>query len=119
MRVASIARGMVLLALGALVAACAAAPMPDARGRHGQTPSQTARDSQACGWEAQDASGYQLDLSPDENTVYNLFAYARPGGASERSDPRLGRGGKTRYDQLFSECMNRRGYDLFSARPPN
>jgi hypothetical protein len=117
MRPGPIARRIVLLGLGAVCAGCAAAPLTEARGRYGQTASQTAWDSRACGWEAQDASGYQIDLSPDENAAYNVFAYAWPDGPWEGSDPLLGRGGKARFDQVFRECMAQRGYEVPQTQP--
>jgi len=106
-----LARVVVLLGAGLLAAGCASRPLPEARSRLGATPARAAWDSQACAWEAQNASGYLVDLSPDENSIYNLFAYGRPRGATAGSDPLLGRGGMQRFDQVFAGCMNARGYD--------
>jgi hypothetical protein len=115
-RASGAARIPALLGAGLLLAACTAPPLPEARPRLAQPPARVSWDSQACAWEAQNASGYQADLSPEENTVYNLLAYGRPGGASGGSDPLLSRGGATRFAQVFGDCLDRRGYDPAGRR---
>ena len=91
-------------------------------------------DSRSCAWAAQDASGYDRELSPGENDVVNFFVHGLVGGpagregdgvgaaraespaaavdASAAGRPALGRGGRKNFDQVYLQCMTKRGYEL-------
>ena len=82
------------------------------------------------------ADGYDRELSPGENGVVNFFVHGRVGGpaardgdgvgaaaiesaaatvdASAAGHPALGRGGRKKFDQVYEQCMTRRGYELSS-----
>jgi hypothetical protein len=130
----SIPRGVSLVALALAVAGCAATPLPAARPLRDQSARDLAWDSRTCAWAAQDASGYDRELSPGENGVVNVFVHGRAGGpaardgdavgaaaleniaatvdASAAGRPALGQGGRKRFDQVYEQCMTRRGYEL-------
>jgi hypothetical protein len=113
-------RRLVFLAL--VVAGCAAAPLPTARPLQDQTAQDLAWDARTCAWRAEDASGYDPTLAPDENRILSVFtrgpapAHADPALAQAEPVPRaaLGRGGRSTFDQVYADCMTRRGYELSS-----
>jgi len=133
---ASVPRAVSLVALALAVAGCAGTPLPSARPLRDQSARELAWDSRTCTWAAQDASGYDRELSPGENGVVNFFVHGRVGwpaardgdgvgaaaiesaaatvDASAAGRPTLGRGGRKKFDQVYEQCMTRRGYELSS-----
>src|SRR3989442_15451039 len=87
---ASVARAVSLVALALAVAGCAGAPLPSARPLGDQSARELAWDSRSCAWAAQDASGYDRELSPGENGVVNFFAQGRVGGPAARDADGVG-----------------------------
>ncbi len=116
---------MVLVALAALAAGCAAAPLASVRPLSAQSAQDLAWDSRTCAWAAEDASGYWADLSPPENAIVGLFTYApvRSGewprdvttpeavGPASPSPVHLGRGGRPKFEEVYRQCMIVRGYE--------
>jgi hypothetical protein len=120
------------------VAGCAGTPLPAAQPLRNQTPRELAWDARTCAWAAQDVSGYDRDLSPEENEIVEFFTHGRP-ARPERADGSvatwpvadmatvatsqggsvpselLGRGGRPRFDQVYEQCMTQRGYQI--SRP--
>ena len=128
---ASVPRAVSLVALALAVSGCAGTPLPSARPLRDQSARELAWDSRTCTWAAQDASGYDRELSPGENGVVNFFVHGRVGGpaardgdglenvaatvdASAAGRPALGRGGRKTFDRVYAQCMTRRGYELSS-----
>ena len=131
---ASVARAVSLVALALGVAGCAGTPLPSARPLRDQSAGELAWDSRTCAWAAQDASGYDRELSPGENDVVNFFVHGLVGGpaghdgdgvgaaviedaaaavdASAAGRPALGRGGRKTFDRVYDQCVTRRGYEL-------
>ena len=131
---ASVPRSVSLVALALVVAGCAGTPLPSARPLRDQSARELAWDSRTCAWAAQDASGYDRELSPGENDIVKFFVHWRVGGpagrdgdgvgaaaientaaavdASAAGRPALGRGGRKKFDQVYLLCMTRRGYEL-------
>ena len=131
-------RASLALALGvlsAIAAGCKAAPLPAPRALESRSEREIAWDSRACAWAAQDASGYDPRLAPGENRIVAFFIHgqvveptgpAPDAGGTSRAEatgpavtgdiPRaaLGRGGRKKFDQVYAECMTRRGYELSS-----
>jgi hypothetical protein len=88
--------------VAALLGGCAAAPLPPAHPRAGQTERDLAWDSRTCGWAAQDASGWDPTLSAGENAVVAFFV-AGPGRSRES---------RQTFQQMYEQCMTGRGYDV-------
>jgi len=122
MRRRSAGPALVLAALTAIAAGCAAAPLPSVR----PLAPDFAWDSRTCAWAAEDASGYWADLSLPENAIVGLFTYApvRSGewprdvttpeavGSASPSPVHLGRGGRQKFEDVYEHCMTARGYEL-------
>ncbi len=132
-----IARAVSCLAVAVAVAGCAATRLPAARPLQNQSEYQFGWDSRTCAWAAQDVSGYDQELSPEENDIVNLFVRGQVGGPAESgadavswrtadipavaasqggtvSRDMLGRGGRKKFDQAYEQCMTRRGYAVSS-----
>ncbi len=130
-RGASVARAVLSASIALGLAGCAARPLPRATPLRSQNERDLAWDSRTCAWAAQDASGYDPELSAEENTVVDFFVRgridppARPGaeardtspaaGAGQASPllrPELGGGGPGTFEQEYRRCMAGRGYEV-------
>ena len=131
---ASVPRVVSLVALALVVAGCAGTPLQSARPLRNQSAGELAWDSRTCAWDAQDASGYDRELSPGENGIVKFFVHGPVGGPAGRDGdgvgaaaidnaaaaidasavgrPALGRGGRKNFDQVYLQCMTKRGYEL-------
>ena len=120
-------RALALAATAALAAGCAAAPLPSMRPLSRQGAQELAWDSRTCAWAAEDASGYWADLSPEENAIMGAFTWgpvrarslvapapvATPEavGPASPSPSHLGQGGRQTFEDVYSRCMQGRGYE--------
>jgi hypothetical protein len=127
MRAGRAPRILTLAGAAALAAGCAAAPLPAMRPLAHQSAADQAWDARTCAWAAEDASGYWADLSPPENRIMEAFTYGPsaerseagpvvggPGdgaGSSGPSPSHLGRGGRGKFEEVYAQCMQSRGYE--------
>ncbi len=138
-------KGLLPLALAALLAGCSVAPLPKVQALREQGPRDQKWDALECREDAEDASGYDSTNSPGANLLAKLFFWSTAGAALGGTITGIPRtmdgpateglvagagagaiaggvhgwtGRQSKFRQTYAQCMEARGYQVLPKAPP-